>query len=168
MHKDLVIRWVRRAGVLALTGAVLAVGVVTVQAAADWRAAEAPLDVKPVSMSSISDDAAAESDRTAALSAQIDDVASQLAQLKGAVLTVNGSVTGDTDSATALSGQLDEAKARLTTVQQQLKAAQARLVALNKAAARQAAINRSAGARRPAANASPAKPAGNGGGERDD
>jgi len=159
MNRDLVIRWVRRAVVLAATAAVLSVGIMTVQVAADWRAASAPLDVAPVGMSTISKDVAAETDRTTTLSGQVDDVAAQISDLQGALVTANGAMSGQADSATVLQGQLDTAKTKLTTLQKQLKAAQARLTALNKAAARQAAINRAASARSTSSGGTSTKPA---------
>jgi len=168
MNRDLVIRWVRRAVVLAATVAVLGVGVMTVQVAADWRAASAPLDVAPAGMTTISKDFAAETDRTATLAGQIYEVASQISDLQAALLTANGAISGQADSATVLQGQLDGAKTKLTTLQKQLKAAQARLTALNKAAARQAAINRAAGARSTSTSTKPASGGDDGGEEHDD
>ncbi len=144
MSGELLRRMVRRAAVLALTLAVIGVGAVSVQVAAQWRAEAAPIDSAPVGMDTIGGDAAAEIDRTTALSGQLDDVTSQIADLGGAVSTANQSITGDSQSAQALQQQLADAKSRLETLQQQLKAAQKRLDALNAAAARQAAINASA------------------------
>ena len=53
-------------------------------------------------------------------------------------------MAGGSQNAQRCRTQLDAAKAKLTTMQRQLKAAQARLAALNAAAARQAAINAAA------------------------
>ncbi len=159
MSKELFLRLVRRAAVLVGTIAVIGVAAGTVQVAAEWRAASAPLDTAPVSMSSISDDFAVEEERAADLAGQMDGVAGQISTLQAALITANGSIAGDAANATTLQDQLTAAKVKLTSIQKQLKAAQARLEALNRAAARQAAANRS----RPAA-AAPA-PATGGGGE---
>jgi chromosome segregation ATPase len=147
MNREQTTRWARRGVVVVATGAVLAIGVMTVQVAADWRKAAAPLDAAPVSMTSVSDDYTAETGRAADLAGQIDDVAAQISDLKVALITANGSMSDDQANATVLQTQLDTAAVKLKTLQRQLKAAQARLTALNKAAARQAAINRAAGAR---------------------
>jgi septal ring factor EnvC (AmiA/AmiB activator) len=144
MSGELIQRLVRRAVVLALTVAVLGVGVATVQVAAQWRAESAPIDTAPVSMDSISADAASEVDRTDQLSAQLDGVTAQLSDLGTAVAAANDSIAGDSDHAKALQQQLADAKARLTGLQKQMKSAQHRLDALNAAAARQARINASA------------------------
>jgi hypothetical protein len=148
MSKALVLRLARRALVLAATVAVLGVAVGTVQLAAQWRAEAAPIDAAPAGMNAIARDYTAESERTKDLSNQLDGVAHQISDLQVALIAANGSIGGETDSATALKGQLATAKTKLGVVQRQLKLAQARLAALNAAAARQAAINRSAGVRR--------------------
>ena len=92
------------------------------QVAAEWRAAAAPLDTAPVSMGTIAGDVAAEGDRAATLSGQIDDVAAQISALRAAVAAANGNVSGDAENATALQEQLDTAAKRLRNLQSQLKA----------------------------------------------
>ncbi len=144
MSGELVRRLVRRAAVLALTLAVIGVGVGTVQVAARWRAEAAPIDAAPVGMDTIGGDAATEIDRTTALSGQLDEVTSQIADLRGAVSTASQGISGDSQSARVLQQQLADTKSKLEALQKQLKAAQQRLDALNAAAARQAAINASA------------------------
>ena len=72
----------------------------------------------------------------------MDGVAGQISGLQAALITANGSIDDDTQTATELQAQLAAAKAKLTALEKQLKAAQTRLVQLNKAAARQAALNR--------------------------
>jgi len=142
MSKQTFMRLARRVLVVAGTVAVIGVAVGTVQVAADWRAASAPLDAAPVGMSTIAADYAAEQTRAGDLANQIDGVAQQISGLQSAVITASGGVTTDTASATGLQKQLAAAKAKLTTLQKQLKGAQSRLQALNSAAARQAAANR--------------------------
>jgi len=162
MSGELLRRLARRALVLALTLAVIGVGVGTVQVAARWRAEAAPIDTAPVGMDAIGADVAAELDRTATLSSQVDTVAGQIGDLGTAVSTAQQSISGDSENAHALQKQLDQAQARLKVVQKQLKAAQARLDALNAAAARQAALNAAA------ARAGSARSSGSGGGSYED
>jgi hypothetical protein len=147
MSKERLARLGRRIVVLAATVAVIGVAVGVVQVAAQWRAEAAPLDTAPVGMSEISDDFAIEAERAADLAVQMDGVAGQIAGLQAALITANGSIDDDTQAATELQGQLAAAKVKLTVLEKQLKAAQARLEQLNRAAARQAALNRAAGAR---------------------
>jgi hypothetical protein len=147
MSREMLVRLGRRAIVLAATVAVIGVGVGVVQVAAQWRAEAAPLDTAPVGMTELSDDFAIEAERAADLADQMDGVAGQISGLQAALITANGSIDDDAQAATELQGQLAAAKVKLTVLEKQLKAAQTRLEQLNKAAARQAAINRAAGAR---------------------
>jgi hypothetical protein len=147
MSMEMLVRLGRRAIVLAATVAVIGVGVGVVQVAAQWRAEAAPLDTAPVGMTELSDDFAIEAERAADLADQMDGVAGQISGLQAALITANGSIDDDAQAATELQGQLAAAKVKLTVLEKQLKAAQTRLEQLNKAAARQAAINRAAGAR---------------------
>jgi chromosome segregation ATPase len=168
MNKELAIRIARRAVVLGATIAVLSVGVVTVQAAAQWRAASAPIDAAPAAMTTIGGDLATESERAAALAGQVDDVAQQLTTLKAALTAANEAMAGDAESAAALQADMDGAISKLVKLQGQLKGAQARLTALNKAAARQAALNRAAAAARPVSRTTTVAAAPASGGEPDD
>ena len=163
MNKQTLARLGRRALVLAATGGVLAMAVVTVQVAAAWRADIAPLDAQPVSVSSLDASAVTESDRTKELTGQVEGLAKQLDDLTAAISAADGSVEGDLENAAALQAQMDAATAKLSTLQGQLKTAQARLKALNAAAARQAALNKAA----KAAAASSGGSTGGGGGERE-
>ena len=144
MSRELLSRMLRQATVLVATGVVIGVAVATVQVAAAWRAESAPLDAAPEGLTTIAVQAEAEAARTELHAPQIDDVARQLATLKGALLTADGTLSDDTENATALQDQLTEAKTKLEKLQAQLKGAEARLSALNKAAARQAALNAAA------------------------
>jgi hypothetical protein len=165
MSREMLVRLGRRAIVLAATVAVIGVGVGVVQVAAQWRAEAAPLDTAPVGMTELSDDFAIEAERAADLADQMDGVAGQISGLQAALITANGSIDDDALAATKLQGQLAAAKVKLTVLEKQLKAAQTRLEQLNKAAARQAAINRAAGARSGGGGTSTtSRPAG----ERDD
>lgn len=161
MSRETLARLARRAAVVAGTVAVIGVAAGTVQVAADWRAASAPLDAAPVSLTSIEADYAVEQERAGDLADQIDGVAGQISGLQAALITANVGVATDTANATDLQAQLTAAKTKLTTLQKQLKAAQTRLEALNRAAVRQAAANRSSGVRA----TKPAAPAKTPGGE---
>lgn len=144
MSKASLARLARRGLILGATLAVIGVGAGTVQLAAEYRAAEAPLDAAPVSMSSIEQEYAIEEERAADIAAQVDGVAGQVSSLQAALIAAGGSVSTDAKTAVDLQAQLDAAKTKLTSMQKQLKAAQRRLEALNRAAARQAALNRAA------------------------
>jgi len=168
MNRELVTRWARRGAVLVTTAAVLVVGVSTVQVAADWRKASAPLDTAPVGMSTIEDDFTAETGRTDELSGQIDDVAAQISDLKVALIAANGSMATDQEQATVLQAQLESSAAKLSTLQRQLKAAQRRLTELNRAAAPQAELNRPRRARSAGSGTSTRPPADDDDGEEDD
>lgn len=144
MSRETLGRLVRRALVLGMTLAVIGVGFVTVQVAADWRAAAAPLDAAPVGMDTINAQLVSETQRTSDLSGQIGSVAGQVATLEAALVEANQHVSGDADSAATLKQQLADARTKLDALQAQLRAAQDRLAALNQAAARQAALNAAA------------------------
>lgn len=166
MSREMLLRIGRRAIVLAATVAVIGVAVGVVQVAAQWRAEAAPLDTAPVGMTTISDDYAIETERAADLATQMDGVAGQISGLQSALITANGSMNDDTQTATDLQAQLAAATVKLTGLEKQLKAAQTRLEQLNKAAARQAALNRAAGARSSGGGggtSTTARPAGEGG-----
>jgi chromosome segregation ATPase len=147
MNRERLARWGRRGAVAVATAAVLAIGVTTVQVAAEWRRAAAPLDTAPVGLETIGSDYSAETERAMELTDQIDEVAGQVEDLKEALSVADGSMAEDKAQAEALQAKLDSSTARLEVLQRQLKVAQARLVALNRAAARQAALNQQAGAR---------------------
>jgi septal ring factor EnvC (AmiA/AmiB activator) len=141
MSGDLIHRLARRAIVLGATIAVVGMAIGTVRVAADWRAADAPLDVAPVGLDTINAQLVSEQERTGALTDEIGSVATQIADLQAALTAANGQVAGDTDSAESLQAALAAAQRKLKTLQGQLEAAQERLSALNRAAARQAALN---------------------------
>jgi peptidoglycan hydrolase CwlO-like protein len=166
MNRERLARWARRGAVVVATAAVLAIGVSTVQVAAEWRRAAAPLDTAPVGLETIGNDYSAETERAAGLSDQIDDLAGQVEDLKDALSVADGSMAEDQAQAEALQAKLDGSMARLVVLQRQLKAAQARLVALNRAAARQAALNQQAGAQGTSSRAT--TPTGGGDDEEED
>ena len=147
MSRETLVRLGRRVIVLAATVAVIGVGVGVVQVSAQWRAEAAPLDTAPASMTEIGDDYAIETERAADLATQMDGVAGQISGLQAALITANGSIDDDTQAATELQGQLAAAKVKLTVLEKQLNVAQKRLEQLNKAASRQAALNRAAATR---------------------
>ena len=144
MSGDLIHRLARRAFVLGATVAVVGMAMGTVKMAADWRAADAPLDVAPVGLDTINAQLVSEQDRTGVLTEEIGSVAGQIADLQAALAAANGQVAGDTKSAESLQAALAAAQHKLDALRGQLKAAQDRLAALNRAAARQAAVNQPA------------------------
>ena len=144
MSGDLIHRLARRAFVLGATVAVVGMAMGTVKVAADWRAADAPLDVAPVGLDTINAQLVSEQDRTGVLTEEIGSVAGQIADLQAALSAANGQVAGDAKSAESLQAALAAAQHKLDALRGQLKAAQDRLAALNPAAARQAAVNQSA------------------------
>ena len=148
MSAELRGRLIRRGFVLAMTLAVIVVGLAAVAQAAVWRAQSAPLDRAPIGMSELDVQLAAELDRRDSLADQVSTVAGEIAVLRGAILTAEEGIAGDTDAATALETKLGSAKDKLDTLTKQLKAAKRRLDALNAAAARQAALNRAAAQQR--------------------
>jgi chromosome segregation ATPase len=137
----MVARHARRAVVVVATAAVVVAGAWTVQLAGEWRAAEAPLDAAPISASSVADDLAGEQARTRELEAQLLHVARQVTELEAAVSTAGSAAEEGVGHAEQLDERLRAARTRLATMQRQLRDASARLEALNRAAARQAAIN---------------------------
>ena len=124
----------RRALVLAATIGVVALAAVTVQAASLWRTEAAVLDPHPVDAAAISDAATAEAGRTADLEAQLAAVTGQVSDLQAALAEAGATVDADAADATATRNQLARATTKLGTVQAQLRAAQARLAALDRAA----------------------------------
>jgi chromosome segregation ATPase len=154
MNRDQVVRFGRRGAVAVATAGVLVVGAATVQVAAEWRASSAQLDVAPVGMETIGDAYSAETVRTTELAGQVDEIAGQLADLKSALIAADDAMTDDQAQAEDLQRRLDSSKDRLETLQRQLKAANARLNDLNRAAARQAALNRQASVRSAGTSAS--------------
>jgi septal ring factor EnvC (AmiA/AmiB activator) len=154
MHRDRWGRLLRRLGVIAVTVGVIGIAVGTVHVAAEWRAAEAPLDVSPVSMETITAESQAEAGRAAVLAGRVADVVSVVDGLQSAISTANTNTAADSKHASELQGQLARTSARLKDLQSQLEAAQARLAQLNAAAARQAALNAAARASRSASGSS--------------
>jgi chromosome segregation ATPase len=144
MTTSVVQRATRKVLVAGATASVIGAGAFCVQAAADWRAASAPLDTAPVSATSIGSALETQHQRAGGLASQIDQVALQMADLRTALQAANGAMANQSGTASTVQGQLNAAQTKLTTIQKQLKAAQTRLVQLNAAAAKQAAINASA------------------------
>jgi septal ring factor EnvC (AmiA/AmiB activator) len=144
MSRDLVNRLLRRGLVLGASIAVIAAAAGTVKVAADWRAADAPMDVAPVGVETINAQLVSETDRARVLAEEIDAVAAQIADLRSAVASADQQVTDDTEGAKALEVELAAAAKKLETLEGQLRAANERLSALNRAAARQAAANAAA------------------------
>lgn len=163
MPSELRARVVRRTLLLLVTVSVIAAAAATMRIAADWRAASAPIDVAPVSMDTIGAQAAAEVDRAGGLGDQVNALDAQVTALDDALAQAGTRMVGDSGDAQKLEASLAATSARLQRLQAQLAAAKDRLAQLNRAAARQAALNAAA------ANAAPPAPASyEGEGEHDD
>ena len=112
----------RTAVVLGVTASLL-LGVVSIRAAAAWTAASAPLASVPVSVASLTDELAAEQARSAALQAQLDDLAGRSTELTGALEAAQGRMTTDAATAKDLRARLAAATKKLAALTQSLKQA---------------------------------------------
>lgn len=106
---------VRRAVVTAVVAGSLALGFTSIQAAAEWTAASAPLAAPPVSADSISAQLNAEQQRSSNLQGQLDAVTSQADQLAAALKTAGDQIASDARSAAGLRQRLAAAEKRLAS-----------------------------------------------------
>ena len=116
---------VRRALVVAGVAAALMLGGVSIQLAAAWTAAAAPLNDPPASLASIQADLETERARSAALEEQLRTLETASADLAAALEAAKGQVASDTATAEELRASLAAAKEKLT----KLEAALARAAA---------------------------------------
>ncbi|MEO8463176.1 MAG: hypothetical protein ABI555_08185 [Chloroflexota bacterium] len=104
----------------------LAVGASAIQAAGEWTAAAAPLQIAPASITSIQAALAGEQERSAALEEQLATLQTATSELGAALTAAQGQVETDATSAAALRADLEAAQAKLKTVEAALaKAAKA-------------------------------------------
>jgi hypothetical protein len=160
MTAERVPAFARRVLVVSAVVVAIAVAFVTVEAAAQWRATAAVFEPAPADAGSIVDAAGSEAQRAADLRGQLGGVARQLSDLQAALIAGTSGINADSASAAGTRDQLARAQARLHTLQRQLKQAQERLTALNRAASRQAALNAGAALRGPGARAAGASAGG--------
>jgi len=118
----------RRSLVVAGAVAALVIGAASIQVAAAWTAAGAPLNEPPASLSSLQATLDQERARSAALEDQLRILESASADLEAALESAQGQVATDTASAGELRASLDAAKRKLAQLEAALaSAASARL-----------------------------------------
>lgn len=108
---------VRRAVVVAGVAAALMLGAVSIQLAASWTAAAAPLNDPPASLASIQAALDRERTRSAALEEQLRVLEGASADLAAALEAANGQVATDTATAEELRASLAAAQAKLATLE---------------------------------------------------
>jgi septal ring factor EnvC (AmiA/AmiB activator) len=112
---------------IGVAGSLLVAGV-TIRAAAQWAAVQAPLTVAPVSVESVQRALEAEQSRSAELQAQLAALQGSTSELSSAL--AEAQARADTDQATA-----EELRASLTAAQDKLTKLEAALAAAAKKAA---------------------------------
>jgi peptidoglycan hydrolase CwlO-like protein len=110
---------------LVVLGVVLSlfVGAATIRAAAVWTAASSPLGAKPPSIESLQAALANEQARSAALQAQLDQLAAGSADLTGAINAARERITNDAAQADGLRTSLKAAKAKLASLEASIRRA---------------------------------------------
>lgn len=121
---------IRRGAVIAGVALSLIVGVISIQIAADLTAAAAPPPAPPVSIETLKDQLAAEQARAAGLQKQLEDLLGVTGQLTVALDLTQSQVTDDGLTADELRKRLKAAEAKLSAVNKLLRRAEARLAAL--------------------------------------
>jgi DNA repair exonuclease SbcCD ATPase subunit len=117
----------------------LALGTLTIRAAAAWTAAEAPLVAPPVSIATLQAEVAAERERSAALEDNLASVAGRTAELTAALDTATARLAADQEAAEALRERLATAKTKLARLNRELAAVRRAAASAQAAAARAAA-----------------------------
>ena len=128
---------------------VMAVGVTSIQAAATWTAASAPLTVAPVSMETLKARLADEEARSAALQAQLDELDQHSRGLVDALAQAQTRVTANSGDAETIRAQMAASTKRLARLDAAIATAEKTLAATiakakREAAAAAAAANRAA------------------------
>ena len=106
-------RFVTLVGVIAA----LVLGYASIQAAAAWTAASAPLTMAPVSVASLQDRLALEQARSGDLTAQLESLSTQSTQMTAALEAAQAQIATDADHAKALSKDLKDAKKKLAKLE---------------------------------------------------
>jgi DNA repair exonuclease SbcCD ATPase subunit len=136
----------RRGGVLIGVVAAIALGALSIRAAAAWTEASAPLTVAPVPVETLDSKVAEELARSEALREDLANLASETETLRAALDSADAQVGADTGTAAELEAKLAEAKARLADLEALVAKAERQLQATVAAAkARQAAPAPAAG-----------------------
>jgi len=131
----------RRAFVVAGVVASLIVGLISIRIAAELTASAAPPSAPPVSIEELRSALAAEQARAGALQQQLEELLGVTGQLSTALEMTGEQVSVDGLTADQLRDRLKAAEAKLATVTELLKQAEARLAQLQAAAAEQAAAD---------------------------
>jgi chromosome segregation ATPase len=103
----------------------LVLAVATVRAAAEWTAASAPLAVKPPSIEQLQADLAAEQARSADLQARLDGLTGDSTNLVAALQAASDRIATDATQAGDLQASLKAAKAKLTALERSISKAKA-------------------------------------------
>jgi DNA repair exonuclease SbcCD ATPase subunit len=128
---------VRRALTVVGVVAALALGLGSIEAAAAWAAASAPLTVAPVTVSSLQARLATEQTRSQALLDRLEALDGRSRDLSAALTTANDRIVADQQSTDALEQQLATAKGKLAKLEHAIAKAK-RDLARRQAAARAA------------------------------
>lgn len=120
---------IRRLVTAAGVTAIVALGFGSIQAAAAWTAASAPLTVSPVTAASLEDDLTFERARSAALVTQLQDLDERSADLEAALAEAQAQIDADTGHASALEDQLAAATTKLTKLDKAIASARKALAA---------------------------------------
>jgi DNA repair exonuclease SbcCD ATPase subunit len=103
--------------------AALTIGFGSIQAAALWTAASAPLTVAPVSVATLQSQLADERNRSTAVVQQLAALESQSMDLAAALQAAHAQIDTETTHAANLAAQLKAAKERLAKLEATIKAA---------------------------------------------
>jgi DNA repair exonuclease SbcCD ATPase subunit len=103
--------------------AALTIGFGSIQAAALWTAASAPLTVAPVSVATLQSQLADERNRSMAVVQQLAALESQSTDLAAALQAAHAQIDTETTHAADLAAQLKAAKERLAKLEATIKAA---------------------------------------------
>lgn len=114
---------VRRTMTAAGAVAAIVIGFAAIQAAAAWAANAAPLMVTPLSATSIEARLVDEQARSAALEAQLTDLADNSRRLAAALETAQAQIDTDAQHAAALEQDLQDAKRKLAALKRSIRLA---------------------------------------------
>jgi septal ring factor EnvC (AmiA/AmiB activator) len=103
----------------------LVAGAATVQAAAAWTAASSPLVSRPPSVESLQAALATEQERSGALKAQLDELATGSTDLEAALDAARDRIAADATQAKALQDSLAAAKTKLAALEKSIRLARA-------------------------------------------
>ena len=134
----------RRAAVTVGVVGSLGLGAATIDAAAQWTAAAAPMQAPPVSAESLASQLANEQARGTDLQSRLEAAITQASQVQAALDAANARIATDGGTAKALRTQIAAAEKKLAALNKQAAATTA---ALKAAAARQAVMARPAALR---------------------